>query len=435
MTRAELTEKIIATKLMKGIKWEHIAEAVGQQDVEVQEGWQRVASTPRIGFPLLPEIAFGLSPPLERDCPLEMARHPGLPAVTPDFRLASRAVIADLGHPLARQRRDGTLWRQANGHGTPCFPDSHEDVSLRTLDLRTPNWREGYYHPKRVLLFAPPPTGFFPPGMTSFQWGERGDHPTLVKIETEPGIKRIVNPSGEAALVTTRPLPMTDDDIVTLRGINFGDTLTFKGGKVILENLAAKRVVVDLPPNNELIFEARNCLFDELEVTRGLARLEYCTVRVKARFEWVQASDCIFPFDTEIIQDSNTQNIPGTENCVRYSRVPLSFFQLPITLLQPRHKHNTAETPVFQSYRFCDGGAWRDASLFGEPGYGVLHPATPRAIREGAEDRGEMGAYHAAHFSLAEEAVLDKLTDFLPVGLEAVLIHDPRLHRKPPATN
>jgi cyanate lyase len=30
MTRAELTEKIIATKLMKGIKWEHIAEAVGQ---------------------------------------------------------------------------------------------------------------------------------------------------------------------------------------------------------------------------------------------------------------------------------------------------------------------------------------------------------------------------------------------------------------------
>jgi len=30
MTRAELTEKIIATKMMKGIKWEQIAEAVGQ---------------------------------------------------------------------------------------------------------------------------------------------------------------------------------------------------------------------------------------------------------------------------------------------------------------------------------------------------------------------------------------------------------------------
>lgn len=30
MTRAELTEKIVATKMMKGVKWEHIAEAVGQ---------------------------------------------------------------------------------------------------------------------------------------------------------------------------------------------------------------------------------------------------------------------------------------------------------------------------------------------------------------------------------------------------------------------
>jgi cyanate lyase len=30
MSRAELTEKIVATKMMKGIKWEQVAEAVGQ---------------------------------------------------------------------------------------------------------------------------------------------------------------------------------------------------------------------------------------------------------------------------------------------------------------------------------------------------------------------------------------------------------------------
>jgi len=30
ITRAELTEKIVATKMMKGIKWEQVAEAVGQ---------------------------------------------------------------------------------------------------------------------------------------------------------------------------------------------------------------------------------------------------------------------------------------------------------------------------------------------------------------------------------------------------------------------
>ena len=30
MTRAELTEKIITAKLMKGVKWAHVAEAVGK---------------------------------------------------------------------------------------------------------------------------------------------------------------------------------------------------------------------------------------------------------------------------------------------------------------------------------------------------------------------------------------------------------------------
>ena len=103
-----------------------------------------------------------------------------------------------------------------------------------------------------------------------------------------------------------------------------------------------------------------------------------------------------------------------------------------ITILQPRLKHNTTETPVFQSYRFCKDNTWHDAANFGEPGYGVLHPATPASISQGAEDLGEMGAYHHAHHRLADEAVLDKLTDFLPVGQEAVLIQDPRLHAQPP---
>jgi hypothetical protein len=42
-----------------------------------------------------------------------------------------------------------------------------------------------------------------------------------------------------------------------------------------------------------------------------------------------------------------------------------------------------------------------------------------------------MGVHHSRHYSLLLAAVQDKLKDFLPVGIEAVLIPDLRLHRLP----
>ena len=67
------------------------------------------------------------------------------------------------------------------------------------------------------------------------------------------------------------------------------------------------------------------------------------------------------------------------------------------------------------------------SSRFGDRGCGVLHPATPAAIRHGAEDGGEMGAFHGDYLSLLAEAVVDKLQEYLPVGLQAVVIPDTRL--------
>ena len=59
---------------------------------------------------------------------------------------------------------------------------------------------------------------------------------------------------------------------------------------------------------------------------------------------------------------------------------------------------------------------------FGQPGCAVLHPASNSVTRQGAEDGGEMGAYHHRHFVLREQAVLDKLKEFLPVTQQPVLI-------------
>ena len=75
----------------------------------------------------------------------------------------------------------------------------------------------------------------------------------------------------------------------------------------------------------------------------------------------------------------------------------------------------TRQTPVMLSTQYSERGC------------GVLHPATPAAVRHGAEDGGEMGAYHGDYLSLLAEAVVDKLLDYLPVGLQAVVIPDTRL--------
>jgi hypothetical protein len=62
----------------------------------------------------------------------------------------------------------------------------------------------------------------------------------------------------------------------------------------------------------------------------------------------------------------------------------------------------------------------------------VLHPAADERLRFGAEDGGEMGACHLFAYTLRERAVLEKLKDFLPVGIEAVLAPDASLVCAPP---
>ena len=59
---------------------------------------------------------------------------------------------------------------------------------------------------------------------------------------------------------------------------------------------------------------------------------------------------------------------------------------------------------------------------FGKAGCGVLHPATHRRIRLGAEDGGELGAYHHQRHVLRELAALDKMREFLPVTQTPVLV-------------
>ena len=95
--------------------------------------------------------------------------------------------------------------------------------------------------------------------------------------------------------------------------------------------------------------------------------------------------------------------------------------------------HERFAPPVFVKLDYCDDDKHTHRlPLYGKPGYGVLSPFTAEAIRFGAEDGGEMGVTHGEYYSLKAAAVLEKLAEFLPVGITPTLIFDSRLWRQPP---
>lgn len=399
--RRDEVANAVAWRQRKGTRTavEQIAEAVAQTETEIQEGWKRVATTARIGMPLLPATALGESDLFDdhRQHPAWAARHPGLPSAVVDLRYPSRAMQLNTANesaqnPAAHLTEFGgekAWWRQVNPHGAPCFPGSFEDVSPRTVDIRTPGWQHGHFHPKRALLFVPPPTCFF---------------------DMEP------DNVLEGLVLSKNIEHLLENHVIT-------NTVRVTAGSLKLVHCMVKNLKIDIPADSteddEPVLIAKDCLIGTVEVN-GLARLEYCTVRGDFTCDRLQASDSLFAGDTLTLKDAYP-------HCIRYSRVPPGLSAEGLLMY-----HNTTEQPVFFNFEFDEGDhtVWRQAG-FGEPGYAVLHPATPEAIRFGAEDHGEMGAYHSRHYCLLHAAMLDKLRDFLPLGVEAVLIPDPRLHRLP----
>jgi hypothetical protein len=146
---------------------------------------------------------------------------------------------------------------------------------------------------------------------------------------------------------------------------------------------------------------ARDCLFRDVSTATGLMRLEYCTVLRNAVCEWIEASDCIFAGK---LQKDHPKPKPPQDGCVRYSRLPgTSMGSVAVV-------HCTTTRPLFFS------------AVYGGRSCAVLHPACLPSIRHGAEDGGEMGAFHSRSYVAQWEAIVHKLQDFLPVGIEAVVI-------------
>ena len=405
---------------------EQIAEAIAHLEVEVQEGWKRVAVTPRIGMPLTPASALGQTTEPNMALPQAAATHPALPAATVDMRRASRAVRAP-GNPAAHLSHFGSAelipWVQANPHGVPCFPGSFEDVSRRTVDVRTPSWKHGHVHPKRILLFAPPPTGFFYPGQPVITWASRNDpgNAHLFEETTEAGGRVVFRGRTPRPLGIRGTIALDQSKTFRFENLCLLNSLTASAGRLVLRKVAARSIDTQASIARGLALDAADSLLARVRVRHGPTQLECCTVLQQGSFLRLNASDCIF---------DGKLTVGGRTGCIRYSRIPP---QAPVWAAVKRLWHNTADAPIFFHFAFCgSGGVVVGPPKFGQPSCGVLHPATPDSIRFGAEDGGEMGACHHLRHCLRARAVLDKLSEFLPAGTQAALVPDPRLHSTPP---
>jgi hypothetical protein len=427
---------------------EALAEAVLQTEVEYQEGWRRVAITPRIDSPLVPtddEGARGVN----MANPSQAARHPGLPAVTPDFRRMSTALRTEPGAPgskVSRFPRRGSRdagpgrpplselapmsWRHENVHGLPRVPGSYQDLTRRTPDLRDPSWKTGHHHPRRILVFARPPSGFFPASPERMVAGL-----AALDNETEGDTLTFRPPAGVERATIRGPAVLSLPSGSTLRRCRIEDVnfipddagqggLTTTGLNIELLRVAASDVDIGAgapaaggetqPP----VLTARDCLFGTVKVA-GHAELEYCTVL--ARTELVAtnlaASDCLFMGPLRRAQGANAL---AEIVCIRYSR------------LTPGDLQQLQATARGRTFQVTDAPARFISDRFGALSSGVLHPGTRPEILGGAEDGGELGAYHHRHHALRMRALADKLDDFIPLGQAAVIVYDPSLNCPPP---
>ena len=98
------------------------------------------------------------------------------------------------------------------------------------------------------------------------------------------------------------------------------------------------------------------------------------------------------------------------QGCVRFSFVPEG-------AILPRHfkcvqQALGAPQPVFYSLRY------------GDPGYAKLLPSTDSTIRQGADDGGEMGAFHFVLAPLREIDLRTRLQEYMPVNLEYGIFYE-----------
>ncbi|HTL34343.1 MAG TPA: hypothetical protein VL326_14550 [Kofleriaceae bacterium] len=138
---------------------------------------------------------------------------------------------------------------------------------------------------------------------------------------------------------------------------------------------------------------------DAIKDTGGEVSMSRSTLLGTAKLHRLDASECILH---DVVTVDDTQH-----GCIRFSAyaktstVPRQYESIAIEALWP----------LFVS------------TSFGRPEYGQLADTAGEAIAEGAEDGSEMGAFWRARNAIKERSLLIKYQEYLPLGLEPVIVH------------
>jgi hypothetical protein len=151
----------------------------------------------------------------------------------------------------------------------------------------------------------------------------------------------------------------------------------------------------------------------------GTLTMQGCTVIGKVYASLLSlVSDCIFWAELTAADVAPTPSLWNAalwaarqqQGCVRFSFVPAR-------AVLPRNfkcveQAPGAPAPIFYSLRY------------GHPAYAKLTPTTDPTIRQGADDAGEMGAFHFLLAPLREADLRIRLQEFIPVGLESGIFYE-----------
>jgi hypothetical protein len=109
------------------------------------------------------------------------------------------------------------------------------------------------------------------------------------------------------------------------------------------------------------------------------------------------------------------------QGCVRYSFVPVASRVPRRFRCQPVVPEGSTPTQALMAQRRVEP---RFTSLrYGDPRYCQLHWRSRQEILRGAEDESEMGAFSGTQQPQRKDALRTRLDEYLPVGLEAGILH------------
>ncbi|MDJ0824932.1 MAG: hypothetical protein QNJ16_05455 [Rhodobacter sp.] len=366
--------------------------------------------------------------------------HAGLPVGTPDTRTAMRAVQGGIERPDAEVRPVNgagapgplTPFTVRARRGTPCFPNTYEDRSLRAPDMRAPRPRRPRLthlaKPDSVTLFVRPPHGLFTGAELTLA------QPTIAKgrvtTQNVPDGTALADVffDDAAAVVDLNNASADAEGQHVIEDLKFAGTLrVMRGQDVTFLNCAIGTVTgpgVRGGPGSKIT--ARNSAFGTLNLNNltpaeTVAELEFCTVMDAAVLHIARVSDSIMSGSFVALGDGTGEKV----GCVRYSLVPVGFDTAHV------HSFKTVEGEAQFLRLPCierEGSMLHDQlPMIGEPGFAVLSDRTAREIATGAEDGGEMGVYHNAWHLARLAAGIAKARQFLPVGQQVFGHYDKRL--------